>query len=84
MYAARFVTGNHNYETGSMTGQLKWEPLNKKKHEGQDDPNCSPENLLSQYLKVQQVVVICRLFAIFKIIVDKHIKCIKCVIYVKL
>ena len=28
--AARFVTGNYNYETGSMTGilgQLKWEFL---------------------------------------------------------
>ena len=28
--AARFVTGNYNYETGSMTGflgQLKWESL---------------------------------------------------------
>ena len=31
--AARFVTSNHNYETGSMTGilgQLKWESLKKK------------------------------------------------------
>ena len=31
--AARFVTGNYNYETGSMTGilgQLKWESLKKK------------------------------------------------------
>ena len=30
--AARFVTGNYNYETGSMTGilgQLKWESLKK-------------------------------------------------------
>ena len=32
--AARFVTGNYIYETGSMTGileQLKWESLKKKK-----------------------------------------------------
>ena len=32
--AARFVTGNHNYETGSMTGilgQLKWESLKKRR-----------------------------------------------------
>ena len=32
--AARFVTGNYSYETGSMTGilgQLKWESLKKKK-----------------------------------------------------
>ena len=31
--AARFVTGNYIYETGSMTGileQLKWESLKKK------------------------------------------------------
>ena len=30
--ATRFVTGNYNYETGSMTGilgQLKWESLKK-------------------------------------------------------
>ena len=30
--AIRFVTGNYNYETGSMTGilgQLKWESLKK-------------------------------------------------------
>ena len=30
--AARFVTGNYKYETGSITGilvQLKWESLNK-------------------------------------------------------
>ena len=32
--AARFVTGNHKYETGSMTdflGQLKWEFLKKRR-----------------------------------------------------
>ena len=32
--AARFVTGNYNYETGSMTGilgQLKWESLKKRR-----------------------------------------------------
>ena len=32
--AARFVTGNYSYETGSMTGilgQLKWESLKKRK-----------------------------------------------------
>ena len=32
--AARFVTANYNYETGSMTGilgQLKWESLKKKR-----------------------------------------------------
>ena len=32
--AARFVTGNYNYETGSMTGilgQLKWEALKKRR-----------------------------------------------------
>ena len=31
-HAARFVTGNYNYETGSMTGilgQLKWKSLKK-------------------------------------------------------
>ena len=33
--AARVVTGNYNYEIGSMTGilgQLKWESLKKKTH----------------------------------------------------
>ena len=32
--AARFVTGNHNFDTGSMTGileHLKWEPLKKRR-----------------------------------------------------
>ena len=32
--AARFVTGNYNYETSSMTGilgQLKWESLKKRR-----------------------------------------------------
>ena len=32
--AARFVTGNYKYETGSMTGnlgQLKWESLKKRR-----------------------------------------------------
>ena len=32
--AARFVTGNYNYETGSMPcilGQLKWESLKKRR-----------------------------------------------------
>ena len=32
--AARFVTGNYTYETGSMTGileQLKWESLKKRR-----------------------------------------------------
>ena len=32
--AARFVTGNYNYETGSMIGilgQLKWESLKKRR-----------------------------------------------------
>ena len=32
--AARFVTGNYNYETASMTGilgQLKWESLKKRR-----------------------------------------------------
>ena len=32
--AARFVTGNYNYETGSMTGilgQLKWDSLKKRR-----------------------------------------------------
>ena len=32
--AARFVTGNYNYETGSMTGifvQLIWESLKKRR-----------------------------------------------------
>ena len=32
--AAKFVTGNYNYETGSMTGnleQLKWESLKKRR-----------------------------------------------------
>ena len=34
--AARFVTGNHNYKTGSMTGilgQLKWESLKKRRND---------------------------------------------------
>ena len=33
-HVARFVTGNYNYETGSMTGilgQLKWESLKKSR-----------------------------------------------------
>ena len=36
MRAARFVTGNYNYETGSMTGilgQLKWESLKKRRED---------------------------------------------------
>ena len=38
--AARFVTGNYVYETGSMTGilgQLKWESLKKR---GKDSRLC--------------------------------------------
>ena len=34
--AARFVTGNYKYETGSMTGilgQLKWESLKKRRND---------------------------------------------------
>ena len=34
--AARFVTGNYSYETGSMTGilgQLKWESLKKRRED---------------------------------------------------
>ena len=34
--AARFVTGNHTYETGSMTGileQFKWESLIKRRND---------------------------------------------------
>ena len=34
--AARFVTGNYNFETGSMTGileHLKWESLKKRKRD---------------------------------------------------
>ena len=34
--AARFVTGNYTYETGSMAGileQLKWESLNKRRED---------------------------------------------------
>ena len=34
--AARFVTGNYNFETGSMTGileRLKWESLKKRRRE---------------------------------------------------
>ena len=33
-HSARFVPGNYNYETGSMTGilgQLKWESLKKRR-----------------------------------------------------
>ena len=51
--AARFVTGNYNYETGSMTsilGQLKWESLKKKRqynrfillHKGLKDKSSVP------------------------------------------
>ena len=35
-HAARFVTGNYKYETGSMTsilGQLKWESLKKRRED---------------------------------------------------
>ena len=42
--AARFVTGNYNYETGSMTGilgQLKWESLKKRRN------NCHNRLILS-------------------------------------
>ena len=34
--AARFVTGNYNFETGSMTGileHLKWESLKKRRRD---------------------------------------------------
>ena len=40
--AARFVTGNYTYETGSMTGileQLKWESL-KKRRKGSTHNQC--------------------------------------------
>ena len=46
--AARFVTGNYNYETGSMTGileQLKWESLKKRRK----------DNRLYCYIKVLKV-----------------------------
>ena len=46
--AARFVTGNYNYETGSMTGilgQLKWESLKKRRK----------DNRLIFYIKVLKV-----------------------------
>ena len=42
--AARFVTGNYNYETGSMTGilgQLKWEFIKKR-------------------MKVNRVILLCK------------------------
>ena len=47
--AARFVTGNYNYETGSMTGilgQLKWESLKKRRKDNR---------LLYCYIKVLKV-----------------------------
>ena len=34
--AARFVTGNYNFETGILTGtleHLKWEPLKKRRRD---------------------------------------------------
>ena len=46
--AARFVTGNYNYETGSMTGilgQLKWKSLKKRRK----------DNRLNCYIKVLKV-----------------------------
>ena len=46
--AARFVTGNYNYETGSTTGilgQLKWEALKKRRK----------DNNLYCYIKVLKV-----------------------------
>ena len=39
--AARFVTINYVYETGSMTdilGQLKWESLKKRRKDNREDP----------------------------------------------
>ena len=46
--AARFVTGNYSYETGSMTGileQLKWESLKKSRK----------DNRQTSYIKVLKV-----------------------------
>ena len=46
--AARIVTGNYKYETGSMTGilgQLKWESLKKRRK----------DNRLIRYIKVSKV-----------------------------
>ena len=48
--AARFVAGNYNYETGSMTGitgQLKWESLKKRRKKN--------NNRLYCYIKVLKV-----------------------------
>ena len=49
--AARLVTGNYNYETGSMTGilgQLKWESLKKRRKDNR-------LILLYKYIKVLKV-----------------------------
>ena len=40
--AARFVTRNYSYETGSMTGlleELKWETLQKRRDKGLKSKN---------------------------------------------
>ena len=39
--AARFVTGNYNYETGSILGQLKWESLKEKRKDNRKTPRFS-------------------------------------------
>ena len=44
--AARFVTGNYVFETGSMTGilgQLKWESLKKRIQVGKDQDKAQSE-----------------------------------------
>ena len=46
--AARFMTGNYNYETGSMTGilgQLKWESLKKSRKDNRDRKFCPSGSL---------------------------------------
>ena len=51
--AARFVTGNYVFETGSMTGilgQLKWESL-KKRRKGLKGKARIPTDDLSPYSK---------------------------------
>ena len=41
--AARFVTGNYNFETGCMTGileHLKWESFKKRRRDSRVDSYC--------------------------------------------
>ena len=60
--SARFVTGNYNYETGSITGilgQLKWESLKKRRKD-----NRLISDLISDFYFTSLQLLLCRVAAV--------------------